>query len=187
MSTLAIHRRVTAEEFLEIEFGSDRRFQLIDGFIYAMAGGTPAHARVQGNLLAFLRGRLRGSGCQAYGPDMALKTTSYSIRYPDVTVYCGDPGRAENERAKLLADPRVIFEVLSPSTRGNDQSQKLIEYKAVASIDTIVFVDPEAETIEVAQRQAGGIWPAELTRSEQSIDLPSLALQVPREEIFARD
>ncbi len=187
MPTLAIHRRVSAEEFLEIDFGSDRRFQLIDGFIYAMAGGTPAHARVQGNLIAFLHGRLRGSGCRPYGPDMALKTTQFSIRYPDVTVYCGNPGRPENENSKLLADPRVIIEVLSPSTRGSDQSQKLIEYKALSSVDTIVFVDPEGETIEVAQRQHDRIWPDELLRVEHQLDLPSLAIEIPREEIFARD
>ena len=84
-------------------------------------------------------------------------------------------------------DPRAVFEMLSAGTARTDLRVKLEEYRELPSIDTIVFVDPETETLEIAQRQAGGVWPAELARAEDSIDLPSLALQVPREEIFARD
>lgn len=187
MASLVIHRRTSAEEFLAIDFGSDCRYQLIDGFIYAMAGGTPAHSRVQGNVFAFLHARLRGSGCRAHGPDMPLKTTPYSIRYPDVTVYCGNPGAPENEASKLLLDPRVVIEVLSPSTRGNDQNQKLIEYRGVATIQAIVFIDPEAETVEITQRSDTGRWPDQVEPVSGSIELHSLGLNIPRDEIFARD
>lgn len=46
------YRLLDAEEFLEIDFGAERKAELDQGVIRMMAGGTRAHARVQANLLA---------------------------------------------------------------------------------------------------------------------------------------
>lgn len=82
---------LTAEEFLDIDFG-ERKAELDNGVIRMMAGGTARHARVQLNILVSLARRLRGTGCTPYNSDMAARTRDYSIRYPDVTVYCGRDG-----------------------------------------------------------------------------------------------
>lgn len=131
MATSSRRRKLRVEEFLEIDFGQDGRFELEDGVIYAMTGGSPAHARVQANILAFLHRQLRGSGCRPYGPDMPLRTMAHTIRYPDVTVYCGNPGHQEAPERKLLFNPKVVIEVLSPSTSDFDESHKFEEYQSV--------------------------------------------------------
>jgi Putative restriction endonuclease len=46
---------VTVDQFLAIDFGSDRKFELLDGVIHMMAGGTVAHALISGNIFSFLR------------------------------------------------------------------------------------------------------------------------------------
>ena len=142
-------RRLAIEEFLQIDFGPDLRAELDDGFIRMMVGGTYRHARVQGNVFGFLRDRLRGSGCRPYGSDMAVKIPDKSVRYPDVTVDCAP---APIEEARALMQPRVVFEVLSPSTRDQDEGVKLAEYRTLATVDTIVLVDPEAERCRLLQR-----------------------------------
>jgi len=38
------YRKITADEFLAMEFGTDRKFELADGVIVMMAGGTEPHA-----------------------------------------------------------------------------------------------------------------------------------------------
>ena len=38
------YRKITADEFLEMDFGTDKKFELHDGVIYMMTGGTEAHA-----------------------------------------------------------------------------------------------------------------------------------------------
>ena len=57
-----------------------------------------------------------------------------------MTVYCGREG-PEHDKAKSADDPRVIFEVLSAGTARTDLTVKLAEYKALPSVDAIVFVD----------------------------------------------
>ena len=176
-------RLLTAEEFYQIDFGPDLKAELDNGVIRMMAGGSRDHARVQGNIYAFLRGPLRGSGCRPYGSDMSVRAHDLSVRYPDVTVDCGSPHDSGDDIR--LSAPRVIFEVLSPSTRVLDLRVKKEEYRALPTVDTIVFIDPDAETVNVHQRIEGA-W-TELEFAPRDLDLPTLGLAIPHAEIFARD
>ena len=88
MATRPDYPLLTAKAFLEIDFG-EKKAELDNGVIRMMAGGTVRHAQVQGNIFGCLRQQLRGAGCRPYGSDMATATHDFSIRYPDVSVFCG--------------------------------------------------------------------------------------------------
>lgn len=179
------YRPITAAEFLEMDFGTDKKFELHDGVIYMMTGGTQAHSWVQGNVLTWLRQKLRGSGCRPHGPDMALKVSEIDVRYPDVTVYCNqssDPFAGD----KTLENPTVVIEVLSPSTTMFDQGTKLDEYRAIASVCTIAFIDPANQLCRTVERQEGG-WLDQMFSATRGIPIPSLDITIPHDEIFARD
>ena len=184
MATQPDYPLVTADEFLRMDFG-DRKAELDNGVIRMMAGGTGRHARVAVNILRALGNRLEGTGCTPYTSDMATRTHDLSIRYPDVAVFCGRDG-PENDDLKAWNDPRVLFEILSASTSRTDLRVKLPEYKALPSIDTIVFVDIVAERLRVVQRTGRNDW-AE-TGHDEPVDLvlPSLRITLPHAEIFAR-
>jgi Uma2 family endonuclease len=181
------YRPITAEEFLEMELGAGRRAELENGVIYMMTGGTAGHSLIQGNILTSLRLKLRGSGCRPYGPDLAVKVGPISVRFPDVSVYCGDPLDPAMDAAQLLGDPRAIFEVLSPSTSTKDQTTKLEEYRALAGVDTIVFADPKRARVRVVQRVGIEGWRDEQFEDPHDVDLPSLGVTLSHAEIFARD
>jgi len=91
MATQPDYPLLTAKAFLEIDFG-EKKAELDNGVIRMMAGGTVRHAQVQGNIFGWLRQQLRGTGCRPYGSDMATATHDFSIRYPDVSVFCGPRG-----------------------------------------------------------------------------------------------
>lgn len=186
MATRA-HRKIRVDEFLEFKFNSDSKYELVDGAIYGMGGGSAAHARVQGNVLAYLHRHLRGTGCRAYGPDMALQTMAHTLRYPDVTIYCGDPGRNEAAGSKLLPNPRVVIEVLSPSTRSFDEGRKSEEYQSLPTVETVALIDPEEEWVRVFQRFENGQWDLVPSPETGDIPLPCLDITIPKDEIFARD
>lgn len=181
------YRKITAAEFLEMDFGTDKRFELHDGVIYMMTGGTESHAWVQVNIVSWLRVKLRGSGCRPYNGDMALRVSDIDVRYPDVTVYCNQPPRDELQGAKLLENPTLIIEVLSPSTTAFDQGTKLAEYEAIASVRTIAFVDPVNELCRTRERGADGGWLDQQFSGDRGIPVPALGLTIPHDEIFARD
>ncbi|MBN2972350.1 Uma2 family endonuclease [Roseomonas aeriglobus] len=185
MATQTVYPLLTAREFLEIDFG-DRKAELDNGVIRMMAGGTVRHAMVQGNIFAWLRLHLRGSGCRPYGSDMATQTHDLSVRYPDVSVFCGerDP-LADTYRA--FDDPKIIVEILSASTARTDLRVKLPEYMALPSVDTIVFVDIASERLRIVQRTGPHGWNDVQYDGPIDLILPSLDLTIPHDEIFARD
>lgn len=181
------YRLLDAEEFLDIDFGPDRKAELDRGVIRMMAGGTASHARIQGNLFAWLHRRLRGSSCRPYGSDMAIKTDADSVRYPDVSLICGNPAQPANDKSKAFDKPVAVFEILSPSTSAYDQSVKLNEYKAMPDLNTIIFIDPDGETVRVVQRLGPASWRDDSFDGPADVPLPSLDIVIPKEEIFARD
>lgn len=185
MATMVDYPLLTADEFLAIDFG-EKKAELDNGVIRMMAGGTARHARVAYNLLLALGTRLRGSGCTPYGADMATRTRDISIRYPDVSVFCGRDG-PEDDDAKAFDDPRVLFEVLSAGTARTDLRVKLEEYRALPTVDTIVFVDIATERVRIVQRTGPQGW-SDITHEDPAdIPLPALGIALPHAEVFARD
>lgn len=181
------YRPITAEEFLAIDFGTDKKFELDDGVIYMMTGGTEQHAWVQLNILAWLRAKLRGTGCRPYGPDMGLRISETDVRYPDIAIYCAGPPRDSLRDRKALTDPAVVIEVLSAGTATFDQGTKLDEYKSLESVRTIAFVDPVNEMCRTLERQGPRSWNELMFSGKRGIGIPTLDLTIPHDEIFARD
>ena len=180
-------RLLTVEEFLELEFSGDEcpRIELDNGTIRMMAGGSAAHARVQTNILAALFARLKGSGCRPYSSDMGVRTHDLSLRYPDVSVFCGREG-PENDKLKQFNDPKLVVEVLSPSTRRDDEQVKLREYQAVASLGAILLVDPETASVRLLTRGSGGGWKDVELERDSDVVIEALDVTLPWAEIFAR-
>lgn len=184
MATLATHL-VTADEFLGMEFDTDCRFELDNGIVRMMGGGTARHAQIQANVLAALHQKLRGSGCAPFGPDMGAHNHRLSVRYPDVSVYCGRSS-PENDKLKAFDDPKLVVEVMSPSTRSRDIDVKLPEYRAVLSLQAILYIDPEDETTHLELRNEAGEWRVAMATADGSVDLSFLNVTLSYAEIFDR-
>lgn len=131
------------------------RYELVGGLpVRMMAGAKNVHDYIVVNILGELRNQLRGSGCRPFTGDGSVETLPGQIRRPDVGVDCGrfDP---EGFRAML---PRLVVEVLSPSTRDFNSFGKLDEYRGVASMDYVLLVEPNAPDVVLWQRNAEREW-----------------------------
>lgn len=183
-------RLLTADEFLAIEWeDSDIKAELDNGVIRVirmMAGGSLSHSRVQGNVFAALFARLRGSGCRPHGPDMGIRTHDLSIRYPDVSVICG-PATPDDGLVKERSDPKLVVEVLSPTTRRSDEQNRLPEYQAMPALEAILYIDPDAESLRLLTRTDTRGWMDESVDQQADIAIPALGLTLPRSEIFLND
>jgi Uma2 family endonuclease len=184
----AAPKLLTVDEFLAIHWdSSDTKAELDNGvirIIRMMAGGTADHSRVQGNVFGSLFGKLRGTDCRPHGPDMAVLVDDYSVRYPDVSVFCGR-NRPDDGKRKAFDDPKLVVEVLSPGTRDHDLSIKLEEYRAILSLDAILYIDPDTEFVQLFTRIVGGEWRDAKVGSSDDVVLASLDLTLTRAEIFA--
>lgn len=172
---------MTVEEFLDLKI--EGRAELEDGILYMMAGGTPEHAALTANVIIALGVKLRGSGCRTMSPDFVIRTGSDTLRMPDASVYCGAFDEV-TRRGKLIGDPRVVVEVLSPSPSTTDQRVKLNEYCGLGGLDAVVFVNPETQRVRLVERTGDDAWSDTLLPKGSNVRLASLGMELSHVEIF---
>lgn len=167
-----LQRPWTVDEFFVWAERQPDRYELENGFpLRMMAGAKNSHDDIVVNVLAELRSQLRGSGCRPFTGDGAVETYPGQIRRPDVGVDCG---RRDPEGYKSDA-PRLVLEVLSPSTRDIDSIGKLAEYKAVDSLEYILFVEPNEPFVIIWSRGENRAWlETRVTSLDAKLDLPAL-------------
>jgi Uma2 family endonuclease len=172
----------TVEQFFAWQSAQTERYELVGGFpVRMMAGARNVHDDIVVNLLAEFRGQLRGSGCRPFTGDSSIETLPGQIRRPDVGVDCG---RRDPDAFKA-ALPRVVVEVLSPSTRDFDTFEKLSEYKQVDSLDAIIVVEPNAPEVVVWSRDTGRAWVRQVVEGlDQLVALPAVDVVLPMAEIY---
>jgi Uma2 family endonuclease len=165
--------KMTVEEFFEWQQRQDKNYELVDGVpvmtVKAMTGATDRHDRITVNAIASLHASLRGKPCRPKTSDTSVKTWR-GTRRPDVSVECGTP----DPRSMAADDPRVVIEILSPSTMRYDRFQKLAEYQRHPAIRVILLVDSEAPQVAVWRRD-GELWTeTEAAGLDAVIDLPEI-------------
>jgi|SRR5262245_38502031 len=80
-------KKYTLKEYLELDKNSEERYEYFDGEVFAMAGGSPSHARISGNAYSTLQAKLRGGRCEAFNSEMRIKVPlALPYRYPDASV-----------------------------------------------------------------------------------------------------
>src|ERR1700735_3131052 len=104
--------KLTIEEYLEMEEKSDEKHEYYRGEIFAMSGPKLDHIRITMNMVALVKGALRGSGCEVFATDLRVIVESEKfLTYPDISIVCGEPATRNNDDWNLT-NPAVIIEVL---------------------------------------------------------------------------
>ena len=146
---------MTAGEFFAWQERQSELYELVDGYpLKMMSGAANRHDQITVNIIVASANRLRGKSCRPTTQDTGIKISNTQIRRPDVAIACGPVV----ENSYIASDPRVVFEVLSPSTRLFDHAKKLEEYKSVASLRHILLIDPDAAEIIAFTRQTDATW-----------------------------
>ena len=171
-------RPMTPDQFLAWEAGQESKWEF-DGFQpVAMTGGTRAHAVVQANLVTALTNRLHGKSCRSYGSDLKIQTGP-GYRYPDASVSCTQFLDSET----LVAEPVVIFEVLSTSTSSDDRTVKLAEYKSLPSVQRYVMLEQDRVFATVITRTGTG-WSHALAGPDGTPAMPEIGVEVTMTELY---
>ncbi|NJM64656.1 MAG: Uma2 family endonuclease [Acaryochloris sp. RU_4_1] len=147
---------MTAEAYLEWEQHQEIRHEYEQGEVVAMTGGTIPHNDIALNVYTALRPHIRDRGCRGNVADVKVQANPQSAYYyPDVVVSC-DP-RDLNAR-KLIQYPKLIVEVLSPSTEARDRGEKFAAYRQLPSLQEYVLIDSERISVECYRRGEGRLW-----------------------------
>lgn len=178
---------LTPEQYLERERLAEYRSEYLNGEIFAMAGGSEAHILISTNLLRELSTQLKGRPCKTYTSDMKVEVASSGLfTYPDVTVVCG-PAQFRDKRRDVVQNPRVIVEVLSPSTEAYDRGAKFAQYRRIESLTDYFMVGSVEPRVEHYRRQEDGAWLLlEVFGLEGSVPIDSIGCDLLMREIFDR-
>lgn len=183
MSQPAASTPMSVAEFFQWQEHQQERYELVDGQpLRMMAGARTAHNTIVINLLSELRNQLRGRDCYPLNGDSSLETYPGQIRRPDGGVDCG-PYASETVKATA---PRMVAEVLSPSTRDFDTFDKVREYQSVAGLDYIVLIEPNAPEAVMWVREGEG-WGIERAAGlEAELAMPGIGVTLRLAELYDR-
>lgn len=169
---------LTVRDFLAWEDGTDTRYELVGGHIVAMAPPSGPHGEVARNVFRQLDGGLR-SPCRAmFGVGVARTEDDDECRLPDVFVTC------EPTPDRLYTSPRLIVEVLSPTTEKDDRTDKLDFYKSLPSVEAVLLVWQDRRRAQLNLRRAEG-WLAQDLIGGGAVELASFGVSLTLDEIYA--
>ena len=181
MSEAAV-RRMSLDEFLRWDDGTDACYELIDGVAVAMAPPAEAHRILAVRLVSRIDAALQNRRpCNAQiEPGVVRPDRADSYYVPDIAVTCepNEPGR------QAMVDPILIVEILSPSTERSDRRLKLPAYQKIESVREILLIDADSRHAEL-YRRANSHWGIELVRGAEAVlFLASVELRVPMLDLY---
>jgi len=176
---------VSVEDYLAAELKSPTKREYVAGEVYAMAGSLISHNRIMKNILGSLYMRLRGRPCEPFDSNAKVRIregTQTRFYYPDTQVTCEPYPPTDTFHDK----PRVIFEVLSRSTRRIDLGEKKDAYQTIPSLGVYVVVEQDSPTVVAFRRTEAGFVREVYTGMDAVLPLPEIEVELPLADVYER-
>ncbi|MEM9556440.1 MAG: Uma2 family endonuclease [Acidobacteriota bacterium] len=179
----------TASEYLAAEREAEERHEFMAGEIWAMSGASLRHGQIVWNLVEALGPRLRASGCRGYANDLRVRVPLCDAYfYPDLVVVCGEPQVEDGENPDTLLNPRLLVEVLSPSTEDVDRGRKSACYRSLPTLEAYVVLAQDRPWAEVLLRRDASSWLLHEidggTDPDAALEIPFLDLALPLADLY---
>jgi len=169
----------TVEDFLAWERQQEERYELIDGIIVAMVGGTIDHRIIIDNLVAVLRDGIKSRRCRAYSDGVKVAIGS-QVYYPDVVVSCA----RQEPKSDFLKDPVLIAEVLSKTTADFDRGRKWMYYQSLDCLLYYLLISQDRQRIDVYARDGNAWRYSVIGDGDGELTLPALDCVVELDQVY---
>ena len=173
---------MTVDEYLEFEESSQVRHEYVNGAIYPMCDVSVAHARIALGLVIAVGDHLRGGPCEPFSTNLKqlIRTDLDEIfYYPDMMVAC----QREDWGPDFVRNPKLVAEILSPSTQHIDRREKAMTYRRIDSVEEYVLLAQNKHEV-IVQRRAENWRPHLYCGPEATVDFRSIGLSVPLAQIY---
>jgi Uma2 family endonuclease len=180
MATNPQQHWVSVEEYMELDQVGPTRYEYWEGQLVAMNGGNSDHSLIATNIIAALRQSIKAP-CRLYNSDLKVQIAADKFLLPDVHVSC-DPTDLVGKIQAVLS-PRLIIEILSPTTERADRGRKFFAYQRLPILQEYVLVNYRSQFVELYRREQRK-WSYETYRSGETVALASLNLSIPVAVIY---
>ena len=172
-------KRMTLAEFLEWDEGTDRRYELLDGTPVMMAPSLEAHGELAAALTIEIGNRLQRPCRVISEAGIVIRDRADTYYIADLAVTC-----APRERGRrMVAEPVLVVEVLSPSTSQVDRWRKVADYRTLPSIKEILVLFSDERRVEVQRRTPDG-WRVEDLIGKAEIALSCCDHPIPLDAVY---
>ncbi|MEG3923556.1 MULTISPECIES: Uma2 family endonuclease [unclassified Microcoleus] len=170
-------QKMTVEEYLEWEAQQEIRHEYVNGEVFARMGSTIPHNDIALNFYTALYPHLRSRGCRMNVSDVKLQVSfQSSYYYPDVIVSC-DPEDINSRN--FIQNPKIIVEVLSPSTSAKDRDEKFTCYLKIPTLQEYILIDSQKIFVERYCRGEGRMWLYYSYTAGEILTLSSIEFDLP--------
>jgi Uma2 family endonuclease len=179
--------RMTVQEYFQLDYTvPNERYEYQDGVIRLREGATVEHCEITGNMLVVLHHKFQEGPCFVRSSDMRVQVSETAYFFPDLTVSCSAIDRRRGNT--LIRSPRIVVEVLSPSTEKTDRTDKLQAYQTCPTIQEIVLIDQFRPYVEVYRRieEDSTEWSHVVYESGEEVILESVDVYIPMEDIYRK-
>lgn len=185
MSAIVKPKWISYAEYLERERVATTKNEYYAGEIFAMAGGSRRHNSITGNIFASLYAKLTHAPCRPFLSDQRIRISQLDLgTYPDLSVVCGEL-EGDKVDPEAITNPRVLVEVLSPSTESYDRGKKFDFYRQIDSLEEYVLVSQQEPIVERFKRQPNGDWLMTVYKGmEATLNLTSIQTDLPLQDIY---
>ena len=175
---------LTVEEYIALETRLEAKYEYYFGEMFPIGLSSPAHVFIHANLMHHLATRLQGTPCRALGSDLRIHIQAAGFfAYSDVSIFCG---ALAVDNHHTVTNPKVLFEILSPSSRRHDKWGKTELYRQIPSLEEYVMVEQDCYSIDRLSRQPNGGWQETRYQGEDAtLELTSVNITVPLKQIYA--
>jgi len=172
-------KRMTLAEFLEWDEGTDRRYELLDGVPVMMAPSLEAHGELAVALGAEIRARVKPPCRVISEAGIVIPDRADTYYVADLAVTCAprEPGR------RMVREPVLVVEVLSPSTSQVDRWRKVADYRTLPSVREILVFFSDERRVEVQRRTTDG-WRVEDLIGKAEVSLSCCNSATPLDVIY---
>jgi Uma2 family endonuclease len=161
--TVATARKMSLEEYLTYDDGTDIRYELVDGVLVEMGAENPLNPMIAAFLMFLFADLGIPRENLVIGHQVGVSSSRATARQPDLIVHTNESRAAILDDGKILragrSAPMLVVEVVSNSikdkkSRDRDYEEKPVEY-AEREIPEYWLIDPDRAWVKVGTLTSG--------------------------------
>ena len=173
----------TEAEYFEFERTAFGRWEYVSGEIRELSSGSDDHSMITASIGRALGNVLIPRGNRVYVSNMKVHAGGVNT-FPDVAVVVG-PRLYHRGRADTITNPALIVEVLSPSSRDYDRSEKFDYYAAIETLTDYLLVEQDRARVLLCTRRQDYWEQREVQGRDGTIHLPSVDVTLALADVYA--
>jgi Uma2 family endonuclease len=176
--------RLSVDEYLSLDRNAEIKSEFHDGELFPLVAVSLSHALISAHVTGVLERPLAKTDCRVAASPFRVRVSPTKFVIPDMLVFCGK-AELTDAHADTITNPKVIIEILSPSTEDYDYGGKFALYRRLPSFEEYVLLSQDEVRVETFRKTHDNEW---ILRTHEGLDalvpVESLGISLSLREVY---